>query len=321
MSSNTDKRSQAIAWLAKEDRGLDAAEAGALEQWLESDTANRVTYLRVKSYWRHADRLAALDSPRLDFAQTTLRRNRNWFVGAALAATVLVCAFVGGWYVVGPGSGGAAFEREYATAIGQQRTITLSDGSRFELNTNSRLNVSFTRTARSVTLDRGEAYFDVGHDKKRPLVVLVGNRRIFDIGTKFAVRRDGNRIEVVIEAGRVRVETPSVHGGVETIEAGAGSTIKGQADGLLLLQKSPTDIAGRLSWRRGILVFRDERLAAVADEFNRYNATRLVVTGNARDRLIGGRFIATNVRPFADLLKKGLGLHVKDNGSELVISE
>lgn len=321
MSSNTGNRTEAIAWLAKEDRGLDAAEADALEEWLESDTANRVAYLRAKSYWRHADRLAALDSPRLDVSPTVLRRNRNWMVGAALAATVLLCAFIGAWFVAGPGSDRPDFEREYATAIGQQRTIALNDGSKLELNTNSRLNVSFTRTTRSVTLDRGEAYFDVGQDRRRPLVVLVGNRKIFDIGTKFSVRRDGNQIEVVIEAGRVRVEAPGARGDVETVEAGAGATIRGQADGTLLLQKSPADIGNRLSWRRGILAFRDQPLAAVADEFNRYNATQLVVVGTARNRLVGGRFRASNARSFADLLEKGFGLHVKDNGTALVISE
>ncbi len=62
-----------------------------------------------------------------------------------------------------------------------------------------------TSTVRTVTLDGGEAYFEVVHDARHPFVVLAGNRRITDLGTKFSVSREGDHVQVVVKEGRVRV--------------------------------------------------------------------------------------------------------------------
>ncbi len=57
-----------------------------------------------------------------------------------------------------------------------------------------------------MTLDAGEAYFEVVHDAQRPFVVYAGNRRITDLGTKFSVFRNGDDVRVVVREGRVQVE-------------------------------------------------------------------------------------------------------------------
>ena len=51
---------------------------------------------------------------------------------------------------------------------------------------------------RLVTLERGEAYFQIAHDPKHPFVVMAGDHRVTDLGTKFLVRRDNKTLEVAV---------------------------------------------------------------------------------------------------------------------------
>src|SRR3982751_948995 len=70
----------AAEWLAREDRGLSVEEQGALDAWLSQSSLNRVAYLRLKTVWQRADRLAALKNP-----LTARRRSRVWSLPAAAA--------------------------------------------------------------------------------------------------------------------------------------------------------------------------------------------------------------------------------------------
>jgi transmembrane sensor len=177
---------------------------------------------------------------------------------------------------------------------------------------------SVTATGRIVTLDEGEAYFDVVHDAARPFVVYAGNRRITDLGTKFSVYRSGDDVRVTVREGRVRVEIlgqasqPVVTDGGHEVVTKGGET--------LVLTKPDADIADDLSWRGGMLVFKEQTLAEAADQFNRYNTRQILVEGNARRIRIGGSFKADNVDVFVLLLHRGFGLSVNEQGDRIVVS-
>src|SRR5258708_31845445 len=94
----------------------------------------------------------------------------------------------------------------YITEIGAREMVPLADGSKVELNTDTRIRTVVTKERRTVWLDRGEAYFEVVPDTSRPFVVLAGSRRITVVGTKFAVRRDGDEVQVKVPEAIVHVE-------------------------------------------------------------------------------------------------------------------
>lgn len=311
---------QAAQWLAREDRGFEASELAAFEAWLNEATAHKVTYLRLKAAWQRVDRLAALRRPSL--ALRPEPRFREAFSGyRALAAAILLAVSVGfgGYYMVGRPANGPV--PVFVTQIGQQQMVRLADGTRVELNTNTRLRAEMSDTERVVKLEQGEAYFDVARDPKRPFVVFAGNRKITDIGTKFSVRRDGEDVEVMVAEGRVRVDMPNSRAGGRPVEAVADSIIVAKSDGTLVAQKSQQDIADRLSWRQGMLVFNQETLGAASAEFNRYSKKHIVVVGAARSLRIGGRFRPDNVEVFTSLIKEGFGLKIEDTGTEIIVSE
>jgi transmembrane sensor len=95
--------------------------------------------------------------------------------------------------------------QSYATAPGAQRELLLPDGSNITMGGDTTLVIRFTRGARAIELDRGEAYFRVQHNPQRPFVVYAGVGATTAIGTAFAVRRYADHVQVWVREGAVEV--------------------------------------------------------------------------------------------------------------------
>ena len=120
-------------------------------------------------------------------------------------------------------------------------------------------------------LEHGEAYFDVVHDAQRPFVVIAGNRRITDIGTKFSVRRDGDDVKVIVTEGRVRVDIVDTGHAAAPVYAVGGNVVVAKSDETLVANASAKELDDQLSWRTDMLEFHQDTLADAAVQFNRYN--------------------------------------------------
>jgi transmembrane sensor len=311
MKSVKNIEAQAASWCAREDRGLSAAERAGLDAWLGEDLGHRIAYLRIKAAWQDEVITAA--------AESVVRQNapRRWSFapapGWAAAAAVVLCLIVGGGYVW------LSRPDVYATEVGQQMTVSLADGSRVELNTNTRLRAKIFHGSRTITIDRGEAYFHVAHNAAVPFVVFVGSQKVSDVGTKFLVRQDGDRAEILVTEGAVRIENSKRS--VQPRFASAQDDIHVDGDAVVASKNSAQEIADKLSWRDGFLVFNQTTLAAVAAEFNRYNTKQIVVQGEARGLKIGGRFRSDNLTGFVALLHDSFGLSVRETEQAFVISK
>jgi len=294
---------RAAEWLAQRDSGeWNDALQRELDKWLNEATAHRIAYLRLQSVWQRADALADAAAPSRARA---LPRFSTWRVAAGV---VLACAL--GLMFALPRNGSES--QLYATAIGENRTIGLTDGTRLTLNTNTRL-----RTApRQVWLENGEAYFDVAHDAAHPFVVNAGATKITVLGTRFSVRREQGHIRVLVAEGKVRV----AQDGKEVILTpnNAATTTRGR----IALQQLPAERTGnQLSWREGRLVLDQLTLAQAADEFNRYNRRKLVIADPSVAQMsIGGSFSPSNIDGFARLLEQGFGLHATATPDQITIS-
>jgi transmembrane sensor len=302
----------AAEWLAREDRGLTVEEQGALQAWLSQSSLNRVAYLRLKAVWQRADRLAALKSPLPARPQARLW---NRPAAAAIAASLLVLAGAGWIFYQHSLPAG----QDYATGIGERQAVLLADGTQMELNTNTRLHAEVTKMRRIVTLESGEAYFDVVHDTQRPFTVNAGNKRITDLGTKFSVFRKDDDVRVVVQEGRVQVVQIG-QALASPLVAQAGREVISKGSETLLTSKPDHEISNELSWRQGMLVFNQQTLAEVAEQFNRYNHRHIEVAGSARNIRIGGSFKADNVDVFVTLLHRGFGLSVNQRGDKILVS-
>lgn len=309
---------QAADWLARQDAGpLDATAQQMFDAWIAASTYHRVAYLRLEAAWRQADGLRFAPSLYTQATTPSPRVWRRWLpvAAAALLLTVLVPP-PGGWDW--PSARGQTF----STGIGDRYTVSLQDGSKVELNTDTRLRATVDGGGREVRMDHGEAFFDIAHDEKRPFVVVIGDMRIVDVGTKFLVRHDKGKLEVIVTEGAVLVENMSNPAGMPPVLVHQMNGIVARGARIEMTDHSETQVMNALGWRHGMLIFAERPLREVVAEFNRYNRKQLIVPeiGPLGDIRIGGSFEATNVDAFARLLRTGFGLAVVDDGKRIKIS-
>ena len=135
--------------------------------------------------------------------------SRRWaFAGAALAATAVIAVAVL-WRTADDGS--TTFENAYRTDDSEQMLRQLADGSAVHLNAATALAVRYDRDERVVRIESGQALFTVAHDDRRRFRVVAGQTEIVAVGTRFDVRRDGERTEVAVVEGQVEVRLDSAH--------------------------------------------------------------------------------------------------------------
>jgi transmembrane sensor len=308
----------AAAWLERRNfAAWSAQDQAALDSWLDREIAHRVAYVRLNTAWNRTQRLAALRQPMNEQGAPAAK---GWFSPLLLR----IAAVAGIVAVIGAGATMALLhprERVFSTAIGGHETVTFADGSRIELNTSTSLRARMTSSERVVWLDRGEAYFEIKHDAAHPFVVMVGDHRVTDLGTKFRVRRDTSHLEVAVVQGRVTFDTPDSKklSALAVLTPGDVATASGK--NLVVKRQSAQTLTNELSWRQGVLVFDRTTLAQAAAEFNRYNSDKLVIAdaGIAR-RTIGGTFPTNNLEAFIGVTQDLLGLRVERHDHEIVIT-
>jgi transmembrane sensor len=304
---------EAAGWLARVDRSLTSDEEVLFARWKAADIEHRIIFLQLRATWQRVDQLGAFHQP----SPMTSRLPQGWVLKvAAIAAVLVLCVGLGvGYYR----SQTVSTER-FETAIGGQRSLNLADGTHVELNTDTVIHTSITAKTRMVTLDRGQAYFEVVHDENHPFVVIAGNRRITDLGTKFSVRRDGDHVVVVVKEGEVRVELINADRASAPVVAERNMVVIARQSETLVALKHPQEIDNAMLWRSGMLSFKQEPLGAVAEDINRYNIRKIEVLGPARDIRIGGSFRSDNIEGFTQLLRDGFGLKIVETADKIIIS-
>ncbi len=146
--------------------------------------------------WESAPHASIAGLPRVVHRERPSPNPRRFAVAATLLLFVAAAAFLGYRLEQDP---------EYITSIGEQRTVPLDDGSRIALNSNSQVQIEFTADKRTVRLLRGEAFFEVAHNKERPFVVIAGENEVTAVGTAFEVRYEPDHIDVTLVEGKVNV--------------------------------------------------------------------------------------------------------------------
>jgi transmembrane sensor len=264
---------EAARWVARR-RGGDCSpeEQRAFIRWLNADAANSKAYKQAENLWQQLGGLDTLAGGRLHearayLAQTRRRSFHRRMVGFALAASLLAVAWQGDWLSY-------LDDQTYRTALGERKSVTLADGSRLDLNTDSELSVHYSRHGRELRLIRGQAAFTVAHDDARPFDVLAGKMRIRDTGTQFDVRQRAERVEVAVLEGEVEV---AGRDNVTTQPLRQGQRLSYNSIQNIMTIES-VDIAAAAAWRDGRIVFKSQPLGEVLAELGRYHSESVSVT-------------------------------------------
>jgi transmembrane sensor len=329
---------EAAAWVWRLDNeDVSPGVRADFERWLRRDPRHRQAFADLGGVWASLDELteAKRDEKVATFMaeerrlyatrgskphRTRLRRWVPWAVAASLAVMVGSMS----WYQRGNES------QALATAVGQQRSATLADGTVVQLNTNTIVETHFTRAKRIIRLEKGEASFKVAHDAQRPFYVYAGGAVVRAVGTEFNVRlRDIRDVEVIVTEGKVEV-TSDVGTAAKTVAAASGPTVPATRE-LAAGQRfetaapspvtriTPENASNTLAWHEGAIVFDGEPLVQAIAELNRYTDTRLVVADvSIHDLRVGGRFRTGDVDGFLQALTNAFPVTVRRTSDHLV---
>jgi transmembrane sensor len=307
---------QAAAYLARLLVGADEADQRQIAQWTEADPRNAVAFARAEAAWEAAERLRAHPLPLDPIPSLWSRVPRREMVGGLVAAGA-VATMAGAAWVYRPRA------VLFRTGVGEQRGVTLADGSKVQLNTASAIKVALRKRRREVRLVAGEAHFTVAHDPGRPFVVSAQAAQIRAVGTAFNVRLRPDVVELTVTDGLVSVSTPetdAAKSGPSLIPAGEGAVI-----GRSVIARSHFDSDGlqrRTDWQRGVIEFDGETLDQVVEEFNRYRAKPIVIDDPAlADIRVGGRFELNDSDKFLAAVQSSFPIDViHDTGGGVLLT-
>jgi transmembrane sensor len=304
------RKGAAIDWFLRRSAGpLTAQEAEAFQSWLTQASENQEAYAAIELVWSAAGE--AQEHPTVSarnqaLAKATDRERRMRRAVVGVLAVAIVGGAGAGWYgLTGPRP---LATQSFETAVGQQATITLPDGSRVTLNTDTVVRTRADPDRRLVYLEKGQAFFRVAKDARHPFVVTAAGRTVTALGTAFDVRLDQGGLKVVLVEGKVRVESRTraviAHKAApsQATEMSAGSQLVPPDDADWRLTR--TDVDRETSWLRGQIAFDDAALGDIVEELNRYSTRKIVISDPAlAERRLGGIYKPGDVEGFSRALR------------------
>jgi len=293
------------------------ADRAACLRWREMDPAHEAAFREVAQLWRQSEALrghteleALLQQDEAQERRVAHHNKWRWQVAAACAVVALALA----WRLPQRPATDAV-QAHYQTAVGEQRSITLTDGSTLVLDTDTAVRTVFSESLRLVQLETGQVSFTVAHDAQRPFQVQAAGGTVTAVGTHFLVRTAsaaGGVVVTLIE-GRVRVEAPKT---VERRPAPAtlspGQQLRYDQEGQWAMVQVDPQLAD--GWTRGSVHADNWRLVDLLDEMNRYASVQVQLADPSLDNLrVSGVFRTGDPQSLAKVLERSWPVQAKQD--------
>lgn len=302
-------------------------EDAELEAWLQADERHIRAFERTGQVWDFFDQHGA--APELIAARRALlgrvqrqARGRWNAAGVPLPSRRTAAAAMVAVALLGAGLWPLATQGDvYQTGRGERRVVTLRDGSVLSLDALTRVSVRYSEDARRLTLQRGQARFDVSHDPSRPFSVTARDRTVVATGTAFNIDMLKPEVRVTLIEGRVLIlphQAPLIplieHRSklAKPVELHAGEVLVAARD-------APTQVVAKAdldqatAWQKGKLMFDREPLGEAVERVSRYSDRKIVVADPAAAAVpISGVFNIGDVNAFLEAVNGFLPVTVTD---------
>lgn len=269
---------EATVWIVRITSGsATKQDADHLLRWRAKSQAHEQAFQEAARLWKNLGPALA----------TETRPNRATLTRRAFLATGSLAAGAAG---VGFGLSqlgflptlGALFS-DYATGVGEQKTVQLPDGSTAILDGATTLSLDFTQTVRNLHLTAGAAVFDVVADEEKPFVVTARSGNSATADGSLSVAHGVDDISVDCLRGNLRVEC-----------LGTANLIEGESisySSLGLGEKTISDAETAAAWRNGLLIFKNRPLDDVVSDLNRHRKGKVMIARrDLRSRRVSGVF-------------------------------
>jgi transmembrane sensor len=315
-TQQTSAEQQAIWWQARLSSDLlGDRQRREFDAWLAECPEHADAWQAISSFWTGLDSLTLEDisgeaGQVLEFGPVkTGRARRSLFKpGLALAASLLLTLTFAYQQL-------DFYLADYRSATGLQEQIDLADGSSILLNTASAVSVDFSDNQRLITLHRGEAFFKVAADKKRPFVVKTEAGEVRALGTAFDVKQQDQEVGVTVFEHAVKITTA----GGQTKERLA------EAEQLLFSRDSfkaanHVNPQRAAAWHQQRMVFQDKPLAEVVAELDRYRPGKIMILDDTIKNLpITGVFGIADTDVALQSIEQSLAVKVRKVTDHLVL--
>ena len=333
------RRAEFVAWLKESPRNVhELLLMLAVDRALEHLDADRVR--DIESLLAQVDQQVVGFPVAAHHESGRPSRGHPWRWFGVAASLVVISVIV--WRLWNPfgAQDTAAPWKEYQTAKSEQRAFELEDGTVIHLNIDSRVAVRFSRQMRLVKLLEGEALFKVHHDPNRPFRVSTSDAVIQDVGTQFNVYSRADATVIAVLEGSVNV-TPQEHPALPPAPASpdapiasaiwpptpatASRTLSVNQEAQITHSGSITvhtlsDASDAVAWQQRRLVFHQQTLQHIIEEFNRYSQRKIRLEGIAimRHRFTGV-FDADDPESLVQVLARESDLAVEKSDDGFVI--
>ena len=272
-----------------------------LKQWIDANQSNKDEFQRINLAYQlssfksddvHRNNIYSKINKRIqsenqndDRRKTSIQIKRYWFTVAAAILLLISTTFV---FLLTTKQFSRQSENAHELIVksnpaGQKLKVFLPDGSIVWLNSTSTLSYQkeFTDTVRDLIL-KGEAYFEVYKDARRPFIVHTGNISTIALGTSFNIEAyDSDKITVSLTSGSVNVESFFPGKELIKIQLNPGEGALYNANDGIEIQKIKIDINAVRLWKDGILRLNNASLAETVTSLERWYGVNIKVNNNS----------------------------------------
>ena len=274
----------------------------------------------------------------LEAVELKVRQRRGRFRQRCMSLGAVAALAFGAFVWRGTLDAPADFRRDVAASsavVSAPVRQVLTDGSIVELKEDGRIAVEFTPDMRRVTLQAGEAHFQVTKDSRRPFVVRAGGVDVRAVGTAFSVQLGKDAADVLVTQGTVSVDQPRIaiasraeESSLETqtlATLGAGNRIiveiaAATPAAAVATTVSEAEQMQRLAWRVPKLEFSATPLADAVPLVNQYSGVKLEIADASLARIeLSGVLRADNIDTLLQLLTRDYGIKVQRVGEDRIL--
>jgi transmembrane sensor len=252
------------------------------------------------------------------FASENISATRFTRARYAMMAATLAGLLVASYFLLTPGQ--RTELPTFQSKFGELKQVTLSDGSKVTLNSNSELKyLNDFKSDRKVFL-QGEAFFEVNRlSNNQKFIVSVADAVDVEVtGTEFNVNAKRSNIEVFLQSGKVSMNATS--GSVE-LQPGDKATFNRDSKVIGKAKATANEIEHLLGWKNEVFIYNDDLLTTIAEDVHDHYGLEVVITDSTlASRRFTGRIPSQPIDVMLKVLSETLEINIQKKPGQIIIA-